>query len=374
MSSPLSITRRCCAFAGGTVALFVGGILAADGLFMVLGLCGMLLVAASWIIGKWSLRNMHVEFHLPQCVSAGIPFEFELSLLNQRSFFDAFNTEVQITLPVKTIITAKAPWTPAGSGSRIVQQVSLPGRSHTDTHRVELSTSFPLGLFLSKRHIEIRKEVTVTPRPIVPREINQHGALHDTQSQSGVTLGRTFGEPRGIRPWQASDSARSIHWPASARAMARGHGLRIREYDPPGFHPDQCHIMFHSYATGRELLREDRFERALSLLAGSLVELQKLGIPCTLTSDFLNGESVSCGSRAQVVECLRSLAHVQRSSGTEVHEMEAILCAIPPADTLMVISDMPPDSWQHLFVSRPDALIIDIRQVRYRHKILHASR
>jgi uncharacterized protein (DUF58 family) len=367
------ITRRGAALAGGTVALLVGGLLAADGLFILLGLCSVILTTASWVLGKISLRNMTVAIHISKDAPAGIPFELELTLHNHRSFFDAFNTEVQLDLPAKTTLTTVAPWTPAGSASRILQQVTIPGRGHTDTHHVRLSTTFPLGLFVSKHHLEIRKQITVTPRPITPRELNSNGALHDTLSHNGITAGRTFGEPRGIRPWQAGDSARSIHWPTSARAMARGHGLRIREYDPPGFHPDQCHIVFHSYATGREMLREDRFERALSLLAGSLVELQNLNIPCTLTADFTDWQDVSCTSRMQVVECLRALARTHRACGTEAHELESILRSVPPTHTLMIISDMTPDSWQHMLAKHPQALIIDIRQVRYRHKTLQSA-
>lgn len=373
MTTHPPITRRGAALAGGTVALLAGGLLAADGLFILLGLCGVIMIGASWMLGKLSLRNMAVDIHLPKDVRSGIPFDLELTLHNHRWVFDAFSTEVRLSLAAKTTLTSLAPWTPAGSASRILQQVTIAHRGHADTHRVRLSTTFPLGLFVSKHHLEIRREVTVTPRPITPRELVSNGALHDTLPRNGITSGRTFGEPRGIRPWQAGDSARSIHWPTSARAMARGHGLRIREYDPPGFHPDHCHIVFHSYATGREMLREDRFERALSLLAGSLIELQSLGIPCTLTADFLDWQSVCCASRLQVVECLRTLARSQRARGTEAHELESILHSVPSAHTLVVISDMAPDSWQHLLEKRPQALSIDIRQVRYRHKTLQAA-
>ena len=155
--------------------------------------------------------------------------------------------------------------------------------------------------------------------------------------------------------------------------MVCGHDLRIREYDPPGFHPDQCHIIFHSYASGREMLREDRFERALSLLAGTLTTLQEKGIPCLVSADFLDWEPVTCQSRKQLVEFMVTLAKVQREKGTESHDLDRALRSTSPDHATIIISDMTPDSWLHLLAQHPQAIAIDIRQIRYRHRTLHAA-
>ena len=373
MMKRLSITRRGAALAGGTLALLGGGFFAADGLFIILALCSVILFISARLLGLFSLHKLEASIHLPSHVAAGVPFDLELTLHNRRTFLDAFNTEVHLSLPGKTLYCAMAPWTAADSASRIIQSTTIPGRGYEVVHHATLSTTFPLGLFLSKRQLEIRKEITITPRPIIPLELTSYGSLHDTLPRSGLTSGQASGEPRGIRPWQAGDSARRIHWPASARSLARGHGLRVREYDPPGFHPDQCHIVFHSYATGREMLREDRFERALSLLAGSLIEIQNRGIPCTLTSDFFDWQPVTCSNRMQVVDTLNRLARIRRSAGSEAHDLESTLRAVSPDHALMIISDMTPDSWQHLLSKHPQTLIIDIRQVRYRYKTFQAA-
>ena len=366
MNKRLPMSRHGAALAGGTFALLAAGLLVGDGLLMLLGLCGVLLLGLAWLFACLSLRAMDVSIHLPKRVAAGKVFDFELTLHNRRSWLDAFHTEVLVWLPGKTPFTAVAAWTAAGAASRIQELISLPGRSYADLHPVQLSTTFPLGLFQVKRSLSIRHAITVTPRPIHPVELNSDGSLHDGQPRGGVTVGQSFGEPRGIRPWQAGDSARRIHWPASARAMARGHSLRVREYDPPGFHPDHCHLVFHSYASGGEMLREDRFERAISLLAGALISLRGNGIPCVFTADFNDWQDVSCSSHSQLVECLFQLARVQRNRGTEAHDLEYTLRAVSPDHALMVISDMPPDSWRHLLVKHPHTLIIDIRQIRYR--------
>ncbi|BDS06957.1 hypothetical protein NT6N_19970 [Oceaniferula spumae] len=376
--SPL--TTRGAVLAGGSVALVAGGMLLADGFLIVLGLCGVVLLILAWLLGRISLKKMETKLMMPHRVSAGIPFDLELTLYNHRALFDGFNTEVRLNLlgaggrkDGGASVEALAPWTASGSAARLKQQVTVRGRGFTESHPVQLTSSFPLGLFKLHRQLEIHHELTITPRPIVPLELNSDGSMHDAVPRSGCAAGHTFGEPRGIRPWQAGDSARHIHWPASARALARGHTLRVREYDPPGFHPDHCHVVFHSFATGGELLREDRFERALSLLAGSLTELQTNGIPWVLSADFNHWEPILCTSRKQLVECLCRLARVRRARGTEAHDLEQTLRSVSSDHTLMIISDMAPESWQHLLSKHPHTLIVDIRQVKYRNRTLQAA-
>ena len=369
----LPISRYGAALVGGAFALMVAGFIAADGLLLLLGFCGFLLLGLACLLAYMSLRALEVAVHMPKQVRAGKSFDLELTLLNRRVWLDAFNTDVIVIFSESTSYAAVSPWTAAGTGSRILESFVIPRRSYGDVLGIRLCTSFPLGLFQMSRSWTMRHSHTVTPRPIHPKELSSDGSLHDSQPRGGVTTGQSFGEPRGIRPWQAGDSARRIHWPASARSLARGHDLRVREYDPPGFHPDHCHLVFHSYATGGEMLREDRFERAISLLTGSLMTLQANGIPSVLTADFNDWQDVPCRTRAQLVECLYQLARVQRCRGTEAHDLERCLRSVSSDHALMIISDMTPDSWSHLLVKHPHTLIIDIRQIRYRHKTLHAA-
>jgi len=376
----MPLTARGAALAGGALALVTSGVVVADGFLIIIGLCGIILLGLAWILGFLSLKNMEVRLHIPSRVSAGSAFELELTLHNHRTLLDSFNTEIQLQLlgsagckDAGAMVEMLAPWIPSGSAARLKQQVTLRSRGFADKHPVRLTGTFPLSLFRLHRDYPVRQEITITPRPIPPIELNSDGSMHDALPRNGCSAGQNFGEPRGIRPWQAGDSAKHIHWPASARALAHGHNLRVREYDPPGFHPDHCHIVFHSYATGGEMLREDRFERTLSLLAGALTELQGSGIPCLLTADFNHWAPMPCGNRQQLIECLCHLAKTSRARGTEAHDLESALRAVSSDHTLMILSDMAPESWQHLLARHPQTLIVDIRQVRYRNKTLHAA-
>jgi uncharacterized protein (DUF58 family) len=369
----LSITQRGAALSGGAAAMVVCGVLTADGLFVLLGGCGLLIACFCFLLGKINLARLTPTIHMPANVMAGRTFEIELTLSNHRQLLDAFSLRMDVTLPGKSVLSAHAPWTAAGQSSRTILQGVIQGRGYADTHPVKLSSKFPLGLFRLHRSLTLRREVVVTPMPITPMELNSHGSLQDALPSSGLSTGNSFGEPRGIRSWQAGDSARHINWPASARALACGHDLRVREYDPPGFYPDQCHIIFHSYASGREMLREDRFERAISLLTGTLKELQGKGIPCIISADFLDWEPVECQSRKQMIEFLVTSAKIRRATGTESHDLERAIRLTSPDYAVIIISDMTPDSWTHLLASSANIMAIDIRQIRYRHRTLHAA-
>lgn len=368
-----SVTSRGAALIGGSAALLSGGMVLANGTLFVLGLCGVVLLVIAWVANRLNLRELKIDMHTPHQVAAGALFDWELILFNPRKFFDAFQVQVQVHVIKAETLKCYAPWTASGAASRSVQRMVIPGRRFIEHHHACITSVFPLGLFSNIKKIEMRHELVVTPRAIVPCEISEHGSLHDTLPTNGVSRGQAFGEPHGIRPWQPGDSARHIHWAASARASALGLGVLVREYDPPGFHPDQCYLLFHSYASGREMLREDRFERALSLLAGSLVTLQSRGIPCQVNADFLDWIPMVCSNRSQLAKTLAKLTRVNRSADTEAHDLEQTIQQVSSNETLIVISDMPPESWQHMTGKHPRTMVIDIRQVQYRNKSLQTA-
>ena len=92
-----------------------------------------------------------------------------------------------------------------------------------------------------------------------------------------------------------------------------------------------------------------------------------------ISADFFDWQPISCQNRKQFIECLVTLAKVHRANGTESHDLERILKSTSPDHAVVIISDMTPDSWLHLLDKHPQTLAIDIRQIRYRHRTLHAA-
>ena len=363
------LTAKGAILLGGSLALIAAGFVRIDGVLITLGVVGLLIVSGAFLLGRRNLRHLALTLRAPARIYANTPFALRLTLQNRRGLLDAFGIGITLKLSLQTEIKTSAAWTAAGSSSTVKLSSSIPGRGSLVDHPFTLRTQFPLDLFHLNASGTSSHEILVYPRPLVPREFFTHGALHDASSLPGTSPGNAPGEPRGIRPWQPGDPAKQIHWPASARSLSRLRGLRIRENDPPGFHPQHCTILFHSFGTSGELIRDDRFERALSLTCGTLRYLRDHGIPATLLADFLDWHPLPVLTRAGMGNALVTLARARRANGTEAHDLAAALATVPAEHSLLILSDMPVDSWARILPSRP-TLPIDIRQHRYGHKQL----
>lgn len=92
MKKRLPLSLRGAALAGGSIALVTGGMVTTDGLLIILGLCGIILLIAAWVLGVLSLKKMEVNLHAPTRVRAGVPFQLEITLHNHRGLLDSFHT------------------------------------------------------------------------------------------------------------------------------------------------------------------------------------------------------------------------------------------------------------------------------------------
>jgi uncharacterized protein (DUF58 family) len=341
-----SVQPRGALLGGMGLVLFAAGMWRIDGVLASLGLAAWCLLVLAIGLGRGNLKRLTLQVEAPHKVVAGTGFPMRISLLNQRGLLDAFGVTFEVELPGKVRLPGRSAWLPAGSGSDLNLRVKLPERAATDRHVVRLASHFPLGLFHTQRSFEIDHPLLVLPRPVTPRGLNAAGVLMDASPNDGASAGETAGEPRGLRPWRPDDSPRKIHWPASIRAYAAGTEPLVREADPPGFHPRSCVVVFHSFGTDGRLIRPDQFERALSLVAGSLRYLHSLGVPAMLVADVDDWKEHPATTRAQLAVCQEVLARAKRSSSTEAHDLQAAIARAGQEQSLIVISDMPVAGWR----------------------------
>ncbi|MDE0594128.1 MAG: DUF58 domain-containing protein [Roseibacillus sp.] len=358
------LTPRGAILLGASLALIVLGFVRLDGVLITLGCSGYLLLAGCLVLSRFNLNRLAISLRSPTRLYANAPFDLRVIINDRRSFLDAFGIKINLSLADQVDIQTYAPWTVAHSASEVRLRGSIPGRSALAEHPYTLNSVTPLGLFHVKASGTVEHEILVFPRPLTPRELFTQGALHDASLLPGTTPGSAPGELRGIRPWQPGDPAKRIHWPASARSLSRRRGLRIRENDPPGFYPQHCTVLFHSYGMSGELIRADRFERALSLTCGTLRYLREHGIPTTFLADFNEWSPLTVSSRHTFGKLLISLTRAHRRNDTEAHDLDPVIERIPKEQSLIVLSDMPPNAWVDALPSRP-AVVVDVRQHRY---------
>lgn len=366
------LTARGAILLGASLALIVLGFVRLDGVLITLGCSGYLLLAGSLVLSRLNLKRLAISLRAPARLYASTPFDLRVIINDRRRFLDAFGIRINLNLAGQVDIQTYAPWTAADSASEVHLRGSIPGRSAVSEHQYTMDSVTPLGLFHVKASGTVEHEILVFPRPLTPRELFTQGALHDASLLPGTTPGNAPGELRGIRPWQPGDPAKHIHWPASARSLSRRRGLRIRENDPPGFYPQHCTVLFHSFGMSGELIRADRFEWALSLTCGTLRYLREHGIPTTFLADFNEWKSLTVTTRPSFGNLLVSLTRANRRNDTEAHDLIPIIERIPEEQSIIILSDMPPDSWTHTLPNRA-AVIVDVRQHKFGARKLHTG-
>ncbi|MGJ8657372.1 MAG: hypothetical protein ACSHX6_13065 [Akkermansiaceae bacterium] len=353
---------------GIAVGLSMAGGLLGDGVLITLGLSAVTLMLCCYLLGRSNLSKLEADVSLPHKCHANKVYKPQVVIRNNRSMLDAFHVKLYLAFPHGAVLGSQSAWVPARSLASAGIPIRIPMRASSLEHPYKFSSTFPLGLFRFSSRQLLSHPLTVYPRSIIPDELLDQGVsgqCHNPNQQSNV---QHSGEPRSIRPWQPGDPAKNIHWPASIRSLAHGHDLRIREFDPPGLLPDQATIIFHSFSSQREMMREDAFERAISLTVGAISHLRNLNIKTELVSDFMRWNPLLARTRPQYYECLSILADARRAIGTELHELQSAIDKVSDKHQVIIISDMPTDAWLDLVRIPESVTVIDIRQVHFPFK------
>ena len=366
----VSIQPRGAVLGGLAVAFLIAGLWRVDGVLAALGVAMGCVLVMAWALARLNLVGLQVVCKGPEKVRAGVVFPWVVTLVNHRRWLDGFALRIEMNLAGKTRTGGRAAWVSAGSSADLELRVSIPERAWVETQRVRLISDFPFGLFEVARTMEVAHALCVYPKPMVPRGLAFTGGRMDALDAEVAAAGEAPGEIRGLRPWRAGDSPRRILWPASLRSMARGAGMVVRECDPPGFRPVKCAVVFHSFGTDGGLIRPDRFEKALSLAAGTLLHLQGQGMPARWIADFEGWTSRPTATRAQLAACLEAMARAVRAPGTEAHDLQAALAGIGEDEGLIVISDMPVSGWRAALPKRKQAAFLpEIADAKHRRGV-----
>ena len=251
-----------------SLAVTVAGAMLPEPIAVRLGLLGMLLVPVTWPLARRNLRGLRVERRLPESCFAGQLFPMDLHLVNDRPRLDSVAVEVEDSVagPAERGLTAR--WVRSGGG-RVTRTLTTRLLRRGVTHRLRamLTSTFPLGLWRSRREVRDTAEVIVYPRPVTPRTLEEavDSAMIDTDEAESAHRD-WMGDFHGVRPFQPGDRLKLIHWPSTARSG----GLMVRQFDRPL--PEKYFVVFHSIHPGKSTgERGDAFDSAMELLCGLLI-------------------------------------------------------------------------------------------------------
>jgi uncharacterized protein (DUF58 family) len=242
-----------------------------------------------------------------------------------------------------TRAVAFIPHVPSGGRAMGLYRITLFRRGRYRFGPLIVATRFPLGLVRGHFVLPERSELLVAPR--LGRLLPQWAALLEAElvgeerrhPQRGINEGDYY----GLRPWQAGDSLRWIHWRTSARLgrpivrqfeRRRGRDVAI-VLDP----------WLPAAATERH---KELVELAISLAATAVSDITRRGH--SLLSIAIAGQPPLCVSgSASEMFCQELLAHLAElapgNRGDLTGALAAALEAAPHGARLLIVSSRPPD-------------------------------
>lgn len=342
----ISWTRRGLILAGLGCALFLVGMWRVDGVMAAMGLSVSVLFVVVWVFGRMNLGGLALTYRGPGRVESGKGFPARLELTNATRAFDGFWIDFRMSVCGERFLSGRSHWIAGKGTAGIGERVVLRKRGLAMSHKGRLGSTFPLGLMTFTRELEIGAEIGVLPHPVIPRELYLSGYLLDGSPFGGSRHFGGIGEWKGLREARGGDGLRRIAWAASLRSEAAGGAMLVREDEPPGSQAEGCMVVFHSYGGDGNLIRPDRFEKALGLMYGSLAVLVGWGMQVRWVADFDGWRENEVRTRRQLAASRESFMMAERARGTEAHDLISAFGKAADHECVVVISDMPRAAWE----------------------------
>jgi uncharacterized protein (DUF58 family) len=238
-------------------------------------LLGVLLF--SRILPWATTRRIRIVRAMPEDIFAGMPVNFAVLLINHGRWLSAFGITVRDLIDVPAFrlgppafFTAVGPRASAEAPFEV--RFRRRGRYRTETWEIECG--FPFGLFTRRVRGRDPAEFIVLPKP---RPLKQRIVLRETGTPlCGMELSPRRGEEeefRALRPYQAGDPLKKIHWKTSARAGE----LLVRVMENQEQH--RVTVLLDSFPDPkkRRFRRAVSLERGVRVAASVAADLEKRG-------------------------------------------------------------------------------------------------
>jgi uncharacterized protein (DUF58 family) len=231
------------------------------------------IILMSGILSSITLSGIQMRLELPEHIFAAQPVRGMVELENEKLTLPSFSLRVEAVktkgAPPGAMLETPVyfPYLPKHDRVQQVVPMIFPRRGVYRQEAFRIVTRFPFGFLQKARHVSLKTEALVYPS-VGPSEeyleilTGLQGALESLAKGRGQDL-------YALRDYVPTDSARHVHWKASARYGS----LMVREFA----REDDCRILLvldpHlSVNTATSLPPEisasnDRFERAVSICA-----------------------------------------------------------------------------------------------------------
>src|SRR6266849_4299765 len=294
-------------------------------LFLILASLIAIILMSS-ILSSITLSGIAMSLKMPEHIFAAQPVRAIVELQNEKLTLPSFSLRVEAANPKAATAPAAIletpvyfPYLPKHDRVQQTIPVTFPRRGVYRQEAFRIVTRFPFGFLRKARQLNLKTQALVYPSVEPTAEYLEilpglQGALESVTKGRGQDL-------YALRDYQPTDSARHVHWKASARSGS----LMVREFT----REDDCRILL---VLDPHLSTEDS-------------SLLKLGVPATINR-FERAVTI-CASLAWHFYETNSLLQF-RSAGVETPLAPADELIFAILEHLALAQPLPPDPQQSL--------------------------
>ena len=290
-------------FAAVAVVVFAAINTANNLLYMVLSAL-LAVLALSGFLSAVNFRFLRAVARIPTHCYAGEPFPISIQIHNEKRAFPTFS--ISLASAENSPFRFSKFYVPLIRPlDRMIQtgQAMLPKRGRHRLRAVKVSSRYPFGFFSKGRNYEAEAECICYPEILPEEQLNLSGV--DLQG-SNQRFERGFGQDLYmIRDYVPSDSARHVHWKASAKTSM----LKTREYAAEASR--RIVIAFDRFGHPGDI---EHFERLVSEAASVAYYLIRDGVEVRFVTDEWEGGDIE--------SILEYLALTQVSSSAQPPQTE----------------------------------------------------
>ncbi len=284
-------------YIGGIILVALAALNTGNNLLFLILASLIAMVLLSGVLSSITLSGIELRLVLPEHIFAGQPVRAMVELENEKLTLPSFSLRVEAAKTKRAQANAMLetpvyfPYLPKHDRVQQVIPVTFPRRGVYRQEAFRIVTRFPFGFLRKARQLNLKTEALVYPSVEPTAEYLEilpglEGALESLTKGRGQDL-------YALRDYIPTDSARHVHWKASARSGS----LMVREFT----REDDCRILLvldpHLPAEEATNLQpgvsaaNERFERAVNICASlawhfyennSLLQFRSAGVQTPL--------------------------------------------------------------------------------------------
>src|SRR5437870_9135249 len=260
-------------YLGGIILVALAALNTGNNLLFLILASLIALVLMSGILSTIALSGIGMRLVLPEHIFAGQPVRAMVELENEKLTLPSFSLRVEATKTKKDQPAAMLdtpvyfPYLPKHDRVQQTIPITFPRRGVYRQEAFRIVTRFPFGFLRKARQLNLKTEALIYPSVEPTAEYLEilpglEGALESLTKGRGQDL-------YALRDYIPTDSARHVHWKASARSGS----LMVREFT----REDDCRILLvldpHLSAEESASLKpgasvaNERFERVVNICA-----------------------------------------------------------------------------------------------------------